>query len=127
MADALAAADIVVGRAGSSTLAELAAAGTPMVIVPYPHAAGHQAENVTRASAAGAAIIIEDDAFDGDALLRVADLLSEPGRLAAMRAGARSLARPGAADAVARLVVAVARRESLPDRAAIERLAVGAG
>jgi UDP-N-acetylglucosamine--N-acetylmuramyl-(pentapeptide) pyrophosphoryl-undecaprenol N-acetylglucosamine transferase len=127
MADALAAADLVVGRAGSSTLAELAAAGKPMVIVPYPHAAGHQAENVVRANAAGAAIVIEDDTFDGEALLRVAELLDEPERLSAMAAGARSLARPGAADAVASLVVAVARREALPDRAAIERLAAGAG
>jgi len=127
MTDALPAADIVVGRAGSSTIAEVAAAGKPMVVVPYPHAAGHQTENTRVVTESGAGIVIEDEAFDGAALLRVADLLGDPERLRAMATGARTLARPAAADAVARLVMAVARREPLPDRGTIERLAVGAG
>lgn len=125
IADALIAADLVVGRAGSSTLAEVAAAGRPMVVVPYPHAAGHQAANTRPFLEAGAGIVIEDDAFDGTALLRVAELLDDPARLATMASAARALARPRAADAIASLVVAVARGTPLPERGALERMAVG--
>ena len=126
MADALLAADLVIGRAGSSTLAEAAAAGRPMVVVPYPHAAGHQERNARAAVDAGAAVLVPDDAFDGDALLDASALLEDPVRLAAMGAAARRLARPGAADAVATLVAAVARRVPLPDPAALERIATAA-
>ena len=56
MTAALAAADLVVGRAGSSTLAEAAAFGLPIVVVPYPHAAGHQRLNAAAFADAGAAI-----------------------------------------------------------------------
>jgi UDP-N-acetylglucosamine--N-acetylmuramyl-(pentapeptide) pyrophosphoryl-undecaprenol N-acetylglucosamine transferase len=126
MADALLAADLVIGRAGSSTLAEVAAAGRPMIVVPYPHAAGHQELNARAAVEAGAAVLVRDEAFDGDALLEAAVLLEDPARLAAMGAAARRLARPGAADAVATLVAAVARRVPLPDPAALERIATAA-
>ena len=126
MTAALLAADLIVGRAGSSTLAEVSAAGRPMIVVPYPHAAGHQAANARAAVDAGAAILVADDAFDGAALVRAADLLDDPDRLGAMSSAAQGLARPGAARAVAALVGAVARRESLPAADAVERLARGA-
>ena len=70
MLAALATADLVVGRAGSSTLAEVTALGVPMVVVPYPHAAGHQRANAASLVEAGAARLIEDEAFDADALRR---------------------------------------------------------
>jgi UDP-N-acetylglucosamine--N-acetylmuramyl-(pentapeptide) pyrophosphoryl-undecaprenol N-acetylglucosamine transferase len=123
MTAALLSADLVVGRAGSSTLAEVSAAGRPMVVVPYPHAAGHQAANARAAVDAGAAILVADDVFDGAALLRAADLLEDPDRLSAMAEAARALAHPGAARAVAALVDAVARRGTLPAAETVERLA----
>lgn len=123
MTAALAAADLVVGRAGASTLAEVAAFGLPMVVVPYPHAAGHQRRNAEEAVRAGAARLVEDEAFDATALLAAAAILDDPDLHHSMAAAARSLARPGAAEAVARLVLAAARREPLPGRAQIEALA----
>jgi len=125
MADALAAADLVVGRAGASTLAEATALGLPLVIVPYPHAGGHQAANAARLAEAGAAIVVPDQAFDGPALLAAASILDDPERLGPMRAAARRLGRPGAADAVASLLLALARRSTLPTLPEIAWLASG--
>jgi UDP-N-acetylglucosamine--N-acetylmuramyl-(pentapeptide) pyrophosphoryl-undecaprenol N-acetylglucosamine transferase len=122
----LAAADLVVGRAGSSTLAEAAAFGLPMVVVPYPHAGGHQRANAEAVARAGAAQIVEDEAFDAEALLRAASILEEPDVHARMAAAARSLARPGAAEAIAELVLALAERRPLPDQAAVDLTARGA-
>lgn len=125
MLAALAAADLVVGRAGSSTLAEVTALGLPMVVVPYPHAAGHQRANAVSLVAAGAARLVEDDAFDAAALLEAAALLDDPAAHAAMSAAARGLGRPGAADAVAELVMAAAVRVPFPDPAEVERRSRG--
>jgi len=123
MLTALAAADLVVGRAGSSTLAEVTALGLPIVVVPYPHAAGHQRANARTLVEAGAARLVDDDAFDAAALLAAAALLDDPATHARMAAAARALGRPGAADAVADLVLAAATRAPLPDPALIERVA----
>ena len=125
MLSALAAADLVVGRAGSSTLAEVAALGLPIVVVPYPHAAGHQRANARTLVEAGAARLIEDEAFDGAALLDAAALLDDPAAHLAMSAAARDLGRPGAADAVADLVLAAAARAPLPSPEAIDRRSRG--
>ncbi len=127
MLAALAAADLVVGRAGSSTLAEATALGLPMVVVPYPHAAGHQRANAASLVEAGAARLVDDAAFDAAALLDAAGLLSDPATHATMSAAARSLGRPGAAAAVAELVLAAASHRPPPDPEQIERLARGAG
>ncbi|MEA2654408.1 MAG: UDP-N-acetylglucosamine--N-acetylmuramyl-(pentapeptide) pyrophosphoryl-undecaprenol [Chloroflexota bacterium] len=125
MLAALAAADLVVGRGGSSTLAEVTAMGLPMVVVPYPHAAGHQRANAASLVEAGAARLIDDEDLDADALLDAARLLLDGPTHAAMSAATRSLGRPGAAHAVAELVLAAASREPFPDEAEIERLARG--
>ncbi|HEX5013947.1 MAG TPA: UDP-N-acetylglucosamine--N-acetylmuramyl-(pentapeptide) pyrophosphoryl-undecaprenol N-acetylglucosamine transferase [Candidatus Limnocylindrales bacterium] len=128
MLPALVAADLVVGRAGSSTLAEVTALGIPSVIVPYPHAAGHQTLNARVLADAGAARLIADEDFDADALVAAADLLAPDGDAAraAMADAARSLGRPGAADAVATLVLAAAERRPLPPADEIERISRGA-
>ena len=125
MLSALAAADLVVGRAGSSTLAEVTALGLPMVVVPYPHAGGHQRANARVLVDAGAARLVEDADFDAHALLEAAALLDDPARHLAMSAAARALGRPGAAEAVTDLVLAAARREPLPDPIVIERRSSG--
>ena len=125
MLAALAAADLVVGRAGSSTLAEVTALGLPMIVVPYPHAAGHQRANARVLVDAGAARLVDDADFDGAALLEAASVLEDPARHLAMSAAARSLGRPGAAEAVTDIVLAAARREPLPDPAVIERRSSG--
>jgi UDP-N-acetylglucosamine--N-acetylmuramyl-(pentapeptide) pyrophosphoryl-undecaprenol N-acetylglucosamine transferase len=101
-ADALAAADLAVARAGGSVF-ELAAAGVPSVLVPYPHAtADHQAGNARWMAEGGAAVVVPDDEVDGPRLAReVGALLGSPERLAAMSKAARRLARPDAADRIA--------------------------
>lgn len=125
MLAALVAADLVVGRAGSSTLAEVTALGIPSVIVPYPHAAGHQVANARVLAGSGAARLVADEDFDAGALVDAADLLADEGTLAAMSIAARSFGRPGAAAAVAELVLAAADRRPLPDAARIERISRG--
>jgi len=125
--DALAAADLVVGRAGSSTLAETTAFGLPLVVVPYPYAGAHQRANAAELVDGGAALYIEDDAFDSAALIEAVGILDDPARHAAMSAAARRLARPGGADAVVELLLALAERRTLPSAEAVTALASGQG
>lgn len=107
-ADALAAADLAAARAGGSVL-ELAAAGLPSILVPYPHATGdHQAANARFMREAGAAVVIPDSQLDGPRLAReVAALLGAPQRTAAMAKAGRALARPDAADRIAEELLAL--------------------
>ncbi len=104
MAGALAWADLVVGRAGAMTLAELQTAGKAAVLVPFPFATDdHQSRNAEACATAGAAVVLADAACDGPALLRLVDeLRADPARLAGMARAARALARPEAAATIAR-------------------------
>lgn len=120
MTAALLAADLLLGRAGSSTMAEASALGLPVVVVPYPHAAGHQRANAREMVAAGGAVLVPDEELDAARLLEVTALLDDPEALERMRAAARSVGRPGAARVTAELLEALATRAPLPDRAAIE-------
>ena len=113
MGAALRSADLVVGRAGASTLAETAAAGVPMVVVPYPHAAAHQRANAAEMVDAGAAILVDDEDLDGGTLREAADLLYDD-RRSAMSEAAHRVGRPGAAAAGAWLLEALAARDPLP-------------
>jgi UDP-N-acetylglucosamine--N-acetylmuramyl-(pentapeptide) pyrophosphoryl-undecaprenol N-acetylglucosamine transferase len=101
-AQALAAADLAVARAGGSVF-ELAAHGLPAILVPYPHAAGdHQSANARWMRAAGAAVTIPDGELTAARLAdELAALLADRTRLAAMAAASASLARPQAATEVA--------------------------
>lgn len=102
LGDALAAADLVVARAGGSIF-EIAAAGRPAILVPYPHAtADHQRTNAEWMSDAGAAVVLDDAGLDAKSLREAVEpLIAEPGRLAAMAEAARRLAMPDAAERIA--------------------------
>jgi UDP-N-acetylglucosamine--N-acetylmuramyl-(pentapeptide) pyrophosphoryl-undecaprenol N-acetylglucosamine transferase len=108
--EALLAADLCVARAGGSVF-EIAAHGTPAILVPYPHAtADHQAGNARWMERGGAAVVVPDGELTPERLRREVDaLLGDPSRLASMAAASRELARPDAAAAIAREVVAAAR------------------
>lgn len=104
------AADLVVCRAGASTVTELAAAGCAAVLVPYPYAtAAHQDANAAVLEKAGAAVVIADSDLDGGRLSREVDgLLSDPVRLEEMRRSSLRVGRPRAARDLAELVLAQA-------------------
>ncbi|HEX6975881.1 MAG TPA: undecaprenyldiphospho-muramoylpentapeptide beta-N-acetylglucosaminyltransferase [Vicinamibacterales bacterium] len=95
----IAAADLVICRAGATTLAELTAAGRASILIPLPTATDdHQRKNAEVLAAAGAAEVIEQKDLTGDRLAeRIGALLGDRARLAAMAAAARTLARPNAA------------------------------
>jgi UDP-N-acetylglucosamine--N-acetylmuramyl-(pentapeptide) pyrophosphoryl-undecaprenol N-acetylglucosamine transferase len=105
------AADVVVCRAGAMTVAELASAGVPSVLVPLPGAPGdHQTANARVLERAGAALLLLDDQCDGEALdVTLSEMLVDPLGLDAMGQAASSLSRRDAAAAGARVVEANAR------------------
>jgi UDP-N-acetylglucosamine--N-acetylmuramyl-(pentapeptide) pyrophosphoryl-undecaprenol N-acetylglucosamine transferase len=99
MPAAFAAADLVVCRSGAGTVSELAAAGKPSVLVPFPFAADdHQRHNAEALERGGAAKLVRDAEMTGERLAAVVEELAAPsGRLESMAAAARRFARPGAA------------------------------
>ena len=109
MGAALAAADLVVGRAGSSSIAEPLAFGVPLVLIPFGAAMNaHQAANARAAADLGAAVIMAESDLDGDRLAAVVSgLLDDPARLGRMAASAKAAGRPDAAERIARAVLAL--------------------
>jgi UDP-N-acetylglucosamine--N-acetylmuramyl-(pentapeptide) pyrophosphoryl-undecaprenol N-acetylglucosamine transferase len=106
------AADLVVCRAGATTIAELTAAGRPALLVPLPTAADdHQRKNAEVLAAAGAAEIVEQRTLTGALLAeRIAAFIGDPARLGAMSAAARAMARPDAAGLIADKAMRLAGR-----------------
>lgn len=104
-------ADFAVCRAGALTVAELAAAGLPAILVPFPHAIDdHQYHNGRWLAAGGAAVLIrEAELAPARLAAAIAELNGDPARRAAMAACARALALPAAASAVAAVCLEVAR------------------
>ena len=109
IADAYAAADFAVARAGAMTTAELFAWGIPAVLVPLPTAAAdHQTVNAATLERAGAAIHLPQSQLSAERLDQtVRRVLESPDELARLREGARSRARPGAAAEIARRILAL--------------------
>jgi UDP-N-acetylglucosamine:LPS N-acetylglucosamine transferase len=111
MATVLLASDVVVCRAGASTVAELAVAATPSILVPLPGAPGdHKTANARAMVTAGGAVLVPDADLSTERLIaEVRTVLADPDRLASMSAGAATLARRDAAAAVAALAEEHAR------------------
>ena len=101
---AYAAADLVVCRSGAMTLAEIAACGTPAILIPYPYAAqNHQEVNAHNLVERGAATMILDRELSGERLAQsIAHLLADRQTLRKMSANARTFARPDAAERIVR-------------------------
>ena len=105
--EALAAADLAISRAGG-TVWELAAAGTPSILVPYPYAtAGHQELNARHFECGGGAVVVDEQRL-AEVPALVGELLADTDRLGGMSAAMRLLARPDAADEVADELVRLA-------------------
>jgi UDP-N-acetylglucosamine--N-acetylmuramyl-(pentapeptide) pyrophosphoryl-undecaprenol N-acetylglucosamine transferase len=117
IATRLAMAHLVVARAGASTVAELACAGRPSVLVPLPHAIDdHQTANGRSLDSAGAAWLMRQPDFTPDALARhLAAMFSNPPVLARAAAAASRLARPDAARRLADLLLNLTNRAEAPE------------
>jgi UDP-N-acetylglucosamine--N-acetylmuramyl-(pentapeptide) pyrophosphoryl-undecaprenol N-acetylglucosamine transferase len=105
------AADVVVARAGATTVAELMAAGRPAILVPLPTATDdHQRKNAVAVVARNAARMLEQRELSGQRLAaEIVGLAADPAARAQMAAAARTLARPDAARAIVERVIAIAR------------------
>ncbi len=101
MAAALGAADLIVSRAGASSLGEYPVLGVPSVLVPYPYAWRYQKVNADYLSTRGAAVIVPDPELDDRLLPTVRDLLKDNKKLEEMAFAAAKLAKPQAARSIA--------------------------
>jgi UDP-N-acetylglucosamine--N-acetylmuramyl-(pentapeptide) pyrophosphoryl-undecaprenol N-acetylglucosamine transferase len=115
MAAAFSSADIVISRAGASTLGELPFYGLPAILVPYPFAWRYQKVNADFLAEQGAALVVENAELTEKILSTLRSLLGDPNRLENMQAAMRSLARPDAAKEIADLVIEMGSRKN-PER-----------
>jgi len=113
MGKALAAADLVVSRAGASSLGEFPFFELPAVLVPYPHAWRYQKVNATYLAWYGAAVIIDDSRLQEELLVTIKVLLENPGKLKSMKNAMHNLAKPDAAQAIASQIIELAGVKSL--------------
>ena len=108
----MAAADLIMCRAGASTLAELTYMGKPVIIVPSPNVTNHHQERNARVleKAGGARVLLEGE-FDARSLLAlVQELLADEQRLSAMSAAMRSLAVPDATDQICGIIMDILKQ-----------------
>ncbi len=110
----MAEAQLVIARAGASTIADLSVIGRPSILIPYAAAAGdHQTANARGLVETGAAILIPESRTNTDTLSQqIAAVLSNPAAAAKMAAAALAAGRPDATERLAELVVALARKET---------------
>jgi UDP-N-acetylglucosamine--N-acetylmuramyl-(pentapeptide) pyrophosphoryl-undecaprenol N-acetylglucosamine transferase len=110
MEDAFAVADLMVSRAGASTLAEIACAGVPSVLVPLPTAAGdHQTENARAMVEAEAAVLCKDATAPTELRACVLELFHDAARRARMGAAAKRISKPDASMTIARAILTLIR------------------
>ncbi len=108
MGAALAAADLVVSRAGASCLGEYPLFGLPAILVPYPHAWRYQKVNADYLTRRGAAITLEDHRLNDDLQVTLNVLIENPNKLKAMRAAMFELSHPRAAEKIASVLIELA-------------------
>jgi UDP-N-acetylglucosamine:LPS N-acetylglucosamine transferase len=104
---AMAAADMVISRAGASVLGEFPAFGLASILIPYPHAWRYQKVNADYLASRGAALHLAEADMPAQLLTTILDLLADASRLQAMRAAAHSLSCPDAADQAAAVILQV--------------------
>lgn len=104
MAEALAAADIVIARAGAATLGEFPALGLPAVLVPYPYSGKHQDKNAEFLASRGAAVQVDNDSLAKELVPTLRRLLDDPEQLNRMTLASRAMAVPDAANRIAHLL-----------------------
>ena len=102
----MSAAQLVISRAGASSVADISVIGRPAILIPYPHATGdHQSANARMLSDAGAATVFSEAGLDAETLCaEIAAILSDPARAQAMAEAARATGKPDATEALAALV-----------------------
>lgn len=108
MGAVLGAADLIVSRAGASTLGEYPLFGLPAILVPYPYAWRYQKVNAGFLEERGAAVILQDEKLNTELLGLVLDLIQNPNTLARMRKAMTALATPEAAHRIAALIYEMA-------------------
>jgi UDP-N-acetylglucosamine--N-acetylmuramyl-(pentapeptide) pyrophosphoryl-undecaprenol N-acetylglucosamine transferase len=113
MGAALAAADLVVSRAGASALGEYPVFGLPAVLVPYPHAWRYQKMNAEYLAYRGAAVILEDHRLNNELVVTLNILLENTNKLRSMRAAMFELSHPRAAEKIASALIQLAGAISL--------------
>lgn len=110
MAEAYAVSDLVISRAGATTLAEVTALGRPAILIPYPHAAGHQEFNAGKLAKAGACLLIRDSELTGQNLAdAVVKIYSSSEMQAEMRAQSSAMGRPEAAQKIADIALSLVK------------------
>jgi undecaprenyldiphospho-muramoylpentapeptide beta-N-acetylglucosaminyltransferase len=108
MGAALAAADLVVSRAGASSLGEFPLFALPAILVPYPHAWRYQKVNADYLTRRGAAVMLQDNRLNDELLVTLTVLLDNPNKLKAMRAAMFELSHPRAAEKIASALLELA-------------------
>ncbi|WKZ44560.1 MAG: UDP-N-acetylglucosamine--N-acetylmuramyl-(pentapeptide) pyrophosphoryl-undecaprenol N-acetylglucosamine transferase [Anaerolineales bacterium] len=108
MGAALAAADLVVSRAGASVLGEFPLFGLPAVLVPYPHAWRYQKVNAEFLAYRGAAVILEDQRLNNELMMTLNVLLDNRNKMKSMRAAMFELSHPRAAEKIASILMELA-------------------
>jgi len=114
MIAALHAADLVVARAGASTLGEFPALALPAILVPLPISGGHQRHNAQYLADRGAAVVIENKDMPQKLLPTILNLSRDAEKLAAMSQNSVALARPHAARDIAQILIDLAHRPAPP-------------
>ena len=119
MERAYATADVVIGRAGSTTIAEVQFLGKPTVLVPSPWVAeDHQSKNAAALTRRDAAILVPDAELEDRLVREVLDLLADSGRRETLSRNIRAMAQPGAVTRIANEALALAGQKTTPHYAA---------